>query len=143
MKVAVESYLCPGLLCQGEHVLIEDGFQDDDLEENAHKPDEIFDFGDFLLTLEHLSHILFHQLCLLVPCDVVEYGHLATGRYHDLQAVGHVLVVPCDVPGVCIVSLGHGSALLLLLQLALDGDLDLLHGQPFTRLSPVLLLVIH
>lgn len=97
MNGAVESYLCSRLLGQGEHVLIVNWFQDDNFEENAHKLDEIFDFGNLLFTLEHLLHILFHQLGLLVTFDVMEYGHLGTGRHHDLQAVGHVLVVPYEV----------------------------------------------
>ena len=143
MNGPVESYLCSRLLGQGEHVLIVNWFQDDNFEENAHKLDEIFDFGNLLFTLEHLLHVLFHQLRLLVTFDVMEYGHLGTGRHHDFQAVGHVLVVPCKVLGVDILSLGHGPLLLLLFLLALYGDFDFLHGQPFTRLLPILLIVIN
>jgi hypothetical protein len=51
--------------------------------------------------------------------------------------------VPCEVLGVDILSLGHGSLLLLLFLLALDCDFDFLHGQPFTRLLPILLIVIN
>ena len=124
-------------------MLIVDGFQDDDFEEYADKLDEVFDFGNFLFALEHLLHVLFHQLRLLVSRDVVEYGHLGTGRHHDLQAVRHLLVVPCKVLRFHVVSLGHRTPLLLLFLLALDGDFNLLKGQPFTRFLPVLLLVVN
>ena len=123
-------------------MFIVDGFQDNNLEENAHKLDEIFDFGNFLFALEHLLHVLFHQLRLLIIRDVVEYGHLGTGRHHDFEAVRHLLIVPCKVLGVHVVSLGHRTLLLLFL-LALDRDFDLPHGQPLTRLLPVLILVIN